>query len=198
MSASGDQSTEVTRRLGEAGAIFEKLARIWRHANLTHRRKQEIFESCVVSHLVYGLDSLCLRQAERKRIDAFQAKCLRRVHSIPYSYISRISNEDVRALARFMPLSHIVFDRQLLLYHRLCQLPSISLSRQVVLGAGGYCPLSFAHRRRRGRPRLQWSSCVYAHALAAAGSEDALRHVLGTADRLEWLKVVKSYCLADV
>ena len=36
-----------------------------------------IFDSCVVTRLMYGLQSAWLNQAERRRIDGFHARCLR-------------------------------------------------------------------------------------------------------------------------
>ena len=194
LSASGDQGSEITRRLGEAGAAFEKLTAIWKHANLTRSRKLRIFEACVQTKLLYSLDSVCLRQAERSRVDAFQAKCLRRVFGIPHSYLSRVSNAEVRAVAGRPPLSQIILASQLQLYGRVATLREDSLVRKVAIEPGGIRPQCFAHARRQGRPRLQWSTNVYAHAFNAAGGAAELSRLLTPAARAEWQRAVRSYC----
>ena len=103
--AAGDPKAEVDRRIGEARSSFACLEKVWSHANLTVKEKLRIFDACVVSKLLYGLDSLCLRQAERRRLDGAQALWLRKILRIPHSYISRIANEEVRRKAGVAPLS---------------------------------------------------------------------------------------------
>ena len=88
-------SPEVSRRIGEAKGAFEALQKCWSHANITRKRKIEIYNACVVSKLLYGLDTLWLLQNHLQRIDAFHVKCLRRILHIPCSYRSRISNVTV-------------------------------------------------------------------------------------------------------
>lgn len=61
--------------------------------------------ACVVSKLLYNLDSLWLLQADLSRLDAFHVQCLRRIYNIPCSYISRISNRDVLSTAKQRTLS---------------------------------------------------------------------------------------------
>ena len=95
VATNGRPTRELTRRSGEAKQVFNKLTQVWKHASISHRRKCEIFESCVVAKLLYGLESLLLLLADRGKLDAFQAQCLRTILEIPHSYYSRISNEEV-------------------------------------------------------------------------------------------------------
>ena len=53
---------EISRRLREAGYIFELLAAARKHANITRQRKLQIFEACVVSKLLYGLLYGCCKK----------------------------------------------------------------------------------------------------------------------------------------
>ena len=79
VSNTGSTAAALTRRLGEARGVFERLASVWKHASFTKERKLIIFQACVVSKLLYGLEPLCFKKADRARINAFQARCLRQI-----------------------------------------------------------------------------------------------------------------------
>ena len=99
-------------------------------------------------------------KADRKRLDAFHCRCLRRVLGIPHSYISRVTNDDVLTTAGESPLSEVLFGRQVQLYKRVASGGADSLVKQIVCEADG-APKSWAIRRQRGRPRQQWAKEVY-------------------------------------
>ena len=175
------------------GAIFEKSVAVWKQTNLTRARQLQVFEACVQTKLVYGLDTIWLRQAERSRVDAFQASCLRRVYNIPHSYLSRVSNDAVRIAAGRRRLSHTLMERQMQLYRRLVSEPETSLPRRIAIEPVGFKPITFAHRRNRGRPRLQWSTCVYALALDVAGGAAELTRLLHPSATTGWREAVRRY-----
>ena len=93
ISVDGRPVSEVSRRLGEAGRLFETLSAVWKHANLTRMQKQRVFERCVITKLLYGLESLWLLKADRDKIDSFYARCMRRIYGVAPSFISRLSNQ---------------------------------------------------------------------------------------------------------
>ena len=63
------------------------LAKDWRHSTLHPPQKIRIFQACVVSKLLYCLHTMWLNKAELRKIDGFQAKCLRSILHIPPPYI---------------------------------------------------------------------------------------------------------------
>ena len=69
LGSDGRPSGELSRRLGEAGRLFDTLSAIWKHANITRQRKIQVFDACVVSKLLYSLESLWLLQEDRKKLD---------------------------------------------------------------------------------------------------------------------------------
>ena len=95
LDATGAGGPEICRRLGEAKGQFDKLARVWRHSTLHPQQKIRIFQACVVSKLLCCLHTMWLNKAELRKIDGFQAKCLRSILHIPPPYISRVSNATV-------------------------------------------------------------------------------------------------------
>ena len=102
LSADGRIQSELNRRIGSAGQAFNELERLWKHANVSVTRKLEIFESCVISRLMYGLQTCWLNEAELSRLDAYYCKCLRRILKIPPSFESRVPNaEFMRKLVEY-------------------------------------------------------------------------------------------------
>ena len=85
-------------------------------ANLSISDKQRIFDACVVSKLLYGLESICFRKQDFKKIDAFYCRCLRKIHKIPHSYLSHIPNQYVYDVAKKHPIEYSIFLQQIRFY----------------------------------------------------------------------------------
>ena len=152
---------ELSRRLGEAKASFQSLQRCWSHANISRRRKIELYHACVVSKLSYGLDSMWLLSRELRRLDAFHIRCLRCICRIEPSYISRVSNAIVLETAGQAPFSTILRHRQLALYEQTVRMDDDNPLRGLTCEAGSDRPKVWAASRRRGRPKQQWAPSVY-------------------------------------
>ena len=193
----GTPRAEVSRRSGAAWGAFLKLERVWRHANISRTRKVAIYEGCILPKIMYGLESLWLRKAERSKIDALHARCLRRALGIKCSYISRISNEDVLSQACSLPLSSMLLQRQLLLFGRIARMPDTCPQREVLFEPSSVTIRASEARRARGRPRQQWAQCVSKHAMQAAGSGTSLAALLlhNPVEHDTWPDVVRRYCL---
>ena len=71
--------------------------------------------------------------------------------------ISRVSNEYILHLRGTAPLSSILLRRQLNLYGKIARLPMNSVMRNLVFEHQS-CHPKTVESRRRGRPRLEWSS----------------------------------------
>ena len=151
---------ELNRRLGEGNAIFQELCKVWNHSSIGRTRKQHIYISCVISKLLYSLESLWLLKHDKQRLDAFHCKCLRKILGIPHSYYSRVSNATVLERAGSMPLSDMLRDRQAQAYRKIVAQDNHSLVKCLVCDEGG-APKNWAEHRRRGRPRQQWAQYVY-------------------------------------
>jgi hypothetical protein len=161
LSTASSAKPEVTRRLGEATGTFKALARCWSHANIARARKVEIYSACVLSKLLYNLESLWLLQADLQRLDAFHIRCLRKIYGIPCSYISRVSNMVVLQASQQQPLSELIAVRQAKLYQRIVELPEAHVLRKLTCEPNSDQPKQWHLTRRRGRPKQQWATCVY-------------------------------------
>ena len=164
----------MNRRLGMAKADFDALICVWKHAYLACAKKLQIFSACVVSRLMYSLHTAWLCKADLRKIDAFQARCLRSILGVPHSFISRVRNETVLQEAGTGKLSIIPWCRQLLLLGRIAQLPREDVMRTCIFHDGTFQPRWHDGLRRRGRPKQTWLSEVFRVALDMCGDRLSL------------------------
>ena len=153
---------EVTRRIGEAKSVFKALSNCWSHANICRDRKIQLYKAIVLPKLLYNLETVWALQADRARLDSFHAQCLRRIFRIPSAYVSRISNKTVLERAQESPLSETLRDRQMKLYMKISALPEDNLLKLLTCEPGTKLPRLWGQKRKRGRPKQQWASSVYA------------------------------------
>ena len=90
--------TALTACFGLASAAYKSLRTIW-NSRLPIRVKLRIFQSVVVSTLIYSLDSLTMLPKHFRRLNSIYFRLLRRVVGVKAAYISRVSNITVWELA---------------------------------------------------------------------------------------------------
>ena len=156
--ADGRADSEISRKIGAAMVDFRQLSKVWGHANVFRSRKVVLFHSLVVSKLLYGLSSIWLVTAQRRRLEGIYARCLRRILSIPNAYISRVSNAQVFGRAGVQPLSAQLKRKQLELLNKVAHSPTDSPVRMNTFIAGTLQPQIGSCKRRVGRPRQDWTS----------------------------------------
>jgi hypothetical protein len=111
----------------------------------------------VFSKLRYGVASAWLSKCDLRRLDGFQAWCLRVLLKIPSSFVSRVSNARVRKLAEQEPLSAQVRRAHMQLLERVLNDPAKQPLRDVVFIAGTDTPVITKYVRKVGRPRHNWT-----------------------------------------
>ena len=160
LSADGRMDSEISRRIGMASADFRRLQKLWGHANVPVSDKLQYFQSLVSSRLQYGLATMWLVTSQRRRLDGFYARCLRKILHIPSAYISRVSNATVLQKARQQPFCKQLLRKQLTLLGRTAMAPQGSPLRDSTFMAGTLLPQVGRFVRRVGRPRQDWCTEV--------------------------------------
>ena len=92
------------------------------------------FQSVKTSRLMYGLSSAWWNVTDQRRLDGFQARCLRRITGIKPSFVMRVSNSDVRTIANDRQYSKQLLQQQLLLYGRVARAQDSDLFRSLTFG----------------------------------------------------------------
>ena len=122
----------------------------------------------------YVVFAACLNKAERKRLDSFQNRCLRRICRIPAAYISRVSNATVLHVTGQSKLSDSLARRQMIYMGQLARRPSADPVRSSVFELNTLDLRKAVGPRRRGRPRQTWGHLVWNNCLKVAGSPERL------------------------
>ena len=192
LSADGSNRSELTRRLGAAKMEFLLLSKVWRHSSLSRSEKLYYFNALVCSKLLYALATLCLRTAERRRLDGFYCRCLRVILGIPSAYVSRISNKCVLDTAGLQPLTHQLLLQQLVLYGKCARAGPITKIRNAVFFNRYLTSTCDRYVRRTGRPSLEWATFVGNHAVAAVGSFVEVLRLISC--EVLWRQRMTHYC----
>ena len=156
----GRGSAELSRRIGIARNEFFTLQRVWSQSNLTRTSKLRIYTALVESKLMYSLAALVLSAADRRRVDGFQARCLRRIWGIHPAFVSRVSNAQVRERCKHARASMLVENAQLSLLGKVLNASRDNPIRKATLIDGTTRPLTERFVRKVGRPRLEWFTSV--------------------------------------
>ena len=79
ITADGDCSHEVKRRLLLGRKVMTNLDSIFKSRDITLPTKVRLVKAMVFSVVMYGCESWTVKKAERRRIDAFELWCWRRL-----------------------------------------------------------------------------------------------------------------------
>ena len=96
ITADGDCSNEIKRRLLLGRKVMTNLDSILKSRDITLPTKFCLVKAMVFSVVMYGCESLTLKKAEHRRIDAFELWCRRRLLRVPWTarrYNQSILNE---------------------------------------------------------------------------------------------------------
>ena len=189
----GSIQSELNSRLGMGATDFKQLSKLWNHTNISRKRKYRIYEACVLSKLLYGLQTMWLTKAQRQKLDGFHARCLRRICAIKHAYYSRVSNAAVFQIIGSCPLSAILLERQLKYFGKLYRMPSADIRRRTVFQTDSAELIGSKFKRGRGRPRLKWATELLKHATQIAdSSSNSLVELLQ--NEMLWEKTCHDYC----
>ena len=94
ITADGDCSHEIKRRLLLGRKVMTNLDSILKSRDITWPTKVHLVKAMVFPMVMYGCESWTVKKAERRRIDAFELWCWRRLLRVPYqSILKKISPE---------------------------------------------------------------------------------------------------------
>ena len=85
ITADGDCSHEIKRRLLLGRKVMTKLESILKSSNITLPTKVCLVKAMVFLVVLYGCESWSIKKAEPRRIDAFELWCWRRLLRIPWT-----------------------------------------------------------------------------------------------------------------
>ena len=123
------------------------LDNILKSRDITLPTKFHLVKAMVFPVVMYGCESWTMKKAERRRIDAFELWCWRRLLRVPWT--ARRSNRSIlKEISPGCSLEGLILKLKLQ-YFGLLMRRVDSLEKTLMLGGIG-------GRRRRGRQRMRW------------------------------------------
>ena len=120
---------------------------IFKSRDITLPTKVCLVKAMVFSVVMYGCESLTVKKAERRRIDAFELCCWRRLLRVPWT-ASRSNQSLLKEISPGCSLEGVMVKVKLQYFGHLMQRVD-SLEKTLMLGGIG-------GRRRRRRQRMRW------------------------------------------
>uniref|UniRef100_W5MXL2 Reverse transcriptase domain-containing protein n=1 Tax=Lepisosteus oculatus TaxID=7918 RepID=W5MXL2_LEPOC len=104
----GDCGPEIRRRIALGCSAMLSMHQIWKSKDISLTTKCEMFHAIVFPISMYGCESWTLKKADRKRMDAFELWCWRRLLRI--SWTARVTNKEVleRIKLRLTYFGHVM------------------------------------------------------------------------------------------
>ena len=120
---------------------------ILKSRNITLPTKVRLVKAMVFPVVMYGYESWTVKKAERRRIDAFELWCCRRLLRVPWT--ARRSNQSIlKEISPGISLEGMMLKLKLQYFGHLMRRVE-SLEKTLMLGGIG-------GRRKRGQQRMRW------------------------------------------
>ena len=142
----GDCSHEIKRHLNLGRKVMTNLDSIFKSRDITLSTKVCLVKAMVFPVVMYGCESWNMKKAERRRIDAFELWCWRRLLRVPWT--ARRSNQSIlKEISPGCSLEGMMLKLKLHCFGHLMRRVD-SLEKTLMLGGIG-------GRRRRGQQRMR-------------------------------------------
>ena len=147
MTADGDCSHEIKRRLQLGRKVITNLGSILKSRGITMPTKVHLIKAMVFPVVMYGCESWTVKKSECWKVDAFKLWCWRRFLRVPWT-ARRCNQSILKEISPGCLLQGLVLKLKLQYFAHLMQRAD-SLEKTLMLGGTG-C------RRKRGQKRTRW------------------------------------------
>ena len=145
--ADGECSHDIKRCLLLGRKVMTNLDSIFKSRDIILPTKVHLVKAMVFPVVIYGCESWTVKKAERRRIDAFELWCWRRLLRVPWT--ARRSNQStLKEISPGISLERMMLKLKLQYFGHLIRRVD-SLEKTLMLGGIG-------GRRRRGQQRMRW------------------------------------------
>ena len=147
ITADGDCSHEIKRRLLLGRKVMTNLDSIFKSRDITLPTKVPLVKAMVFPVVMYGCENWTIKKAERRRIDAFELWCWRRLLRVPWT-ASRSNQSILKEISPGYSLEGLMLKLKLQYFGHLMWRAD-SFEKTLMLG-------KIEGRRKRGWQRMRW------------------------------------------
>ena len=149
----GHSAPDVMRRIALAASAMNQLGRVWRQRNLCLITKLRLYETCVLSVLLYCAETWTLLKADIDRLQAFHMRSLRRILGI--RWFDFVTNAEVKDRTRLEDIEPRIRRRRLALFGHVARMqPGVPVHDALWTALGVCCGNApeLGWKRPRGAP----------------------------------------------
>ena len=144
----GSSDQDVKRRIGLANGLVQSLDKIWKAKDISVSTKTRVYETLVLSLLLYNSETWALKEESKRRLLVFEMGCLRRIVGV--SRRDRMRNTDIRRKAGVEEdIVQKITKRRLRYFGHVVRMPQSRFPNMAFYG-------QVHGQRSRGRPRMRW------------------------------------------
>jgi hypothetical protein len=143
---------DVGRRIGLARGILQRLHKVWRSKEISRTTKVRIYETLVLSVLLYNSETWTLKETQKRRLRVFETTCLRRIEGVTRR--DRIRNTEIYSRLRIQrDIVNRIQTRRLRYFGHVTRMQNGRYPKVALQG--------YVHgKRRRGRPKKRWMDMI--------------------------------------
>ena len=102
---------EISVKLAEGRQRFASFQKLWKSKQLSIPLKCKLYRALVLSVVLYSSETWTMNKSTQRKLESFHTSCLRRI--LCFSYLERVTNEEVLARSRMSTLSAMIMIKRL-------------------------------------------------------------------------------------
>ena len=168
---------ELDKRIGKAATTLACLTTcVWSNPMLTEKTKMAVYNTCVISTLLYGGETWTTYARQERRLNTFHMRSLRRILGI--SWQDKVPNTEVLSRAGLPSMFTLLRQRRLCWLGHVHRMPDGRIPKDLLYGelATG--------SRRTGHPQLRYRDVVKCDMKAVDIDTETWENL--AADRSQW------------
>jgi hypothetical protein len=153
IAANGDPGPEYSSRIGKATAAFKSFhRRLWGRKHVSTAVKIRFYDACVLSTLLYGLNTVPVRRNDIERLEGFHRRNLRTI--LGFKLTDRIPNSELLQRANMSSIEHLLRRQRLGLVGHIARRAETRPARRAIFAdpPGGW--------PNRGGGRKTWKATL--------------------------------------
>ena len=185
LACNGSIDPELSHRICKASGAFNSLNKIWHNRCIKIETKTRIYESAVLTILLYGSETWQTTMKQIHRLEVFHQSCLRRILRIRFFH--QIRNVDVLQRIKISSIRVLLAIKRLKWYGHVVRMNNSRLPKYLL----DWYP-KHGHRSV-GRQRTTWIKCVEED-LELLSGRVGITHQQGqtmAADRKRWSTMLR-------
>ena len=147
---------EISVKLAEGRQRFGSFQKLWKSKQLSVPLKCKLYRALVLLVVLYSSKTWTMKKSTQRKLDSFHTSCLRRI--LCFSYLERVTNEEVLARSRMSTLSAKIMIKRLKWFGHVLRINDDLL----VLGTFTWEPTeNYRYAKRApGGQRKTWLDCL--------------------------------------